>query len=703
MTKGQRITVFSVAMLALLVGGYVFRNSLATMSEPGVVMMSTLIMLAFTVLFAEHYFTRPTDVIASTVAILLLLSPLHTQLGAMGTWYWIYWGYNAVLLVVSLLALLLFDPNAGSAGTGNRIAGQLKTVAVHFGNGKVLWFSLFALSLFFYVDSQSPLFVTAFCFAAVVLFVNPQKAVVLMMRANARDINEVGHIFGVQAGGVYLAKSLPKSRAVERFDVVGFRPNTANDDRWRVGFVLESYVLNEEHWLKIHSDSALSLDEYIADRPANATVGSVYYLSSAETAPVLDRFVGIVCERSTIERLRFEYSRRNTVQEGDLLQVAVGGTEVLYQVVEGITGIESLESKDEAALTVGEAVQLGVWDGNRRCFIRFGWVPDMSSSVLLARNIEPPAAEATEFQIGSIPNTTFPVFIDRETAVTHHLAVLGVTGSGKSVFSRNLVRQIAGDGTKIICVDFTNEYGRQLADLIAGPLIDGDAADTLFDAVDAIGTELDKFPNQRNHQLIERKEAELRAGFSGALREFVAGENSATLFELPDVTNSTGILEYTRWFFRALFDLAKNGEFGGRRICVVLEEAHTIVPEWNFLGIDDKRSSSVVNSIAQIALQGRKYGVGFIVIAQRTANVSKTVLTQCNSVVAFQQFDKTSADFLGNYMGEDFISSLTRLKPRHAIAVGKAFSSGTPIIFNVPDIQEPEAGADMVGAEDPAN
>ena len=114
------------------------------------------------------------------------------------------------------------------------------------------------------------------------------------------------------------------------------------------------------------------------------------------------------------------------------------------------------------------------------------------------------------------------------------------------------------------------------------------------------------------------------------------------------------------------------------------------MPEWNFLGVDDKRSSSVVNSIAQIALQGRKYGVGFIVIAQRTANVSKTVLTQCNSVVAFQQFDKTSAEFLGNYMSTDYVASLTRLKPRHAIAVGKAFSSGTPMIFAVPEIVEPE-------------
>jgi hypothetical protein len=65
-------------------------------------------------------------------------------------------------------------------------------------------------------------------------------------------------------------------------------------------------------------------------------------------------------------------------------------------------------------------------------------------------------------------------------------------------------------------------------------------------------------------------------------------------------------------------------------------------------------------------------------------------LTQCNSIVAFQQFDKTSADFLANHMSADYLATLTRLKSRHAIAVGKAFSSGTPMIFQVPEIEEPD-------------
>ncbi len=196
--------------------------------------------------------------------------------------------------------------------------------------------------------------------------------------------------------------------------------------------------------------------------------------------------------------------------------------------------------------------------------------------------------------------------------------------------------------------------------LINDSLVTGAAATSLFTAIDAISDEMDKFANQRDKAVIDEKEKELRDGFKTAIQNFVTGDQSATLFELPDVTNSAGILDYTKWFFKALFELAKAKEINEKRICVVLEEAHTIIPEWNSLGIDDKRSSSVVNSIAQIALQGRKYGVGFIVIAQRTANVSKTVLTQCNSVVAFQQFDKTSADFLGNYMSSDYVAIVNK-------------------------------------------
>ena len=142
-------------------------------------------------------------------------------------------------------------------------------------------------------------------------------------------------------------------------------------------------------------------------------------------------------------------------------------------------------------------------------------------------------------------------------------------------------------------------------------------------------------------------------------------------------------------FFKAIFDLAKENSFESQRVCIVLEEAHTLIPEWNAIGsVDEKFSRRVTNTIAQIALQGRKFNVGMMIIAQRTANVSKTILTQCNTIISFKQYDETSKDFLSNHFGAKFASNLPILKNRQAIISGKALVSDVPIIFGVPNIPE---------------
>ena len=75
-------------------------------------------------------------------------------------------------------------------------------------------------------------------------------------------------------------------------------------------------------------------------------------------------------------------------------------------------------------------------------------------------------------------------------------------------------------------------------------------------------------------------------------------------------------------------------------------------------------------------------------IAQRIANVAKTILTQCITIIAFRQFDNTSSEFLANYLGPEMIKALPSLEDQTAIAVGKAFKANIPMIFRVPDIDE---------------
>ena len=68
-------------------------------------------------------------------------------------------------------------------------------------------------------------------------------------------------------------------------------------------------------------------------------------------------------------------------------------------------------------------------------------------------------------------------------------------------------------------------------------------------------------------------------------------------------------------------------------VALFCDEAHLYVPERaNRDSVDDIS----VGVFERVAKEGRKYGVGLVVISQRPAEVNRTVLSQCNNVVAMR-------------------------------------------------------------------
>jgi hypothetical protein len=505
--------------------------------------------------------------------------------------------------------------------------------------------------------------------------------------------NSLGIIFGVQSKNTFLVKLFPDRKAsINSFDFVEFTYSVDNAKTLRKGLVLDSYLLNQEQWIKVLTTPEIS--KIFEDQPAYEKHSDdiVYKIKEIPDTKYLDSFIGIITTKSNIGRIRFIYNSKTEIQEGQLLEVKVGEKQinVYYQIVEGETKIETLENKNETGLIIGEAIQLGTWNHEKTRFEKYGWVPSINSPVYVSADIKDVEITSKEFKIGKIPGTNFPVIINKELALTHHTAVLGVTGTGKSVFSRNLIREYLEDeNIKVICIDFTGEYKGKFADLSPAKIVSAENDQKLYRMFDWVASELEKFGNQQDKVKLKKIDEFIRSTLKDSLTEFLKEPKARlSVFELPDVSNTASILEYTRQLFKALFDLAKTEKCFGHKVCFVLEEAHTVIPEWNFVGIADKSSQSLLNSIAQIALQGRKYDVGLLVIAQRTANVSKTVLTQCNTIIAFQEFDKTSSEFLSNYFGQGIANTLPNLKFRQAIAAGKALKSNVPMIFEVPEIIE---------------
>jgi hypothetical protein len=171
------------------------------------------------------------------------------------------------------------------------------------------------------------------------------------------------------------------------------------------------------------------------------------------------------------------------------------------------------------------------------------------------------------------------------------------------------------------------------------------------------------------------------------VKEFIErkdDDNRVGIITLEEISNTKATIYITELFLSGILHYARDNSDTCPRILVVLEEAHTIVPETSTMGLGDFESKGLVAKTAQIALQGRKYGVGLLVIAQRTATVSKTVLTQCNTIITFTCFDNTSLDFLSNILDKHHVALVPNLAFLQAVVFGKGVQSERPIVVEIP-------------------
>src|SRR6267378_56543 len=83
---------------------------------------------------------------------------------------------------------------------------------------------------------------------------------------------------------------------------------------------------------------------------------------------------------------------------------------------------------------------------------------------------------------------------------------------------------------------------------------------------------------------------------------------------------------------------------------------------------------AAANGTARAILQRRKFGFGCLVVTQRPANVTKSILNQCNTILALRVYDATGMEFLRAYIGDDYANVLSALEDRHAVVFGRASS-----------------------------
>ena len=106
-------------------------------------------------------------------------------------------------------------------------------------------------------------------------------------------------------------------------------------------------------------------------------------------------------------------------------------------------------------------------------------------------------------------------------------------------------------------------------------------------------------------------------------------------------------------------------------IVIALEEAQNYIPEKN----RGDRESIAKKVFERIAREGRKYGISLLVTSQRPSELSKTVLSQCNSFIIHRLQNPEDQKYVRQLVSaanEDILQQLPILPQQHVIIMGDA-------------------------------
>jgi hypothetical protein len=136
-------------------------------------------------------------------------------------------------------------------------------------------------------------------------------------------------------------------------------------------------------------------------------------------------------------------------------------------------------------------------------------------------------------------------------------------------------------------------------------------------------------------------------------------------------------------FLQRLSNTSISGiERGAFPVVLILEEAQNYIRERS--DADESISREIFERIAR---EGRKFGLGLVVASQRPSELSKTVLSQCNSFVVHRLQNPEDLWYFKQIVPgiyEKLLDQLPALAPQHALVLGEAIRA--PALVRVRDV-----------------
>lgn len=695
-TLKERVISFFVYVIILFFLRWILLDKIApTGGNDDIWFISAISMIAFTIVLSP-YFVKPRDSLVNSFAASLLLwsldfSNVNFSKEFINTFRWISFSLTITTFITASSSILLQKTDPIKSPLKTYLNKFCYRISTSFGKAELVYTLPALISIVgFYEDRPNILTILGllWIFIASVKPIETILNFINDIRSLNKETNKVtyeGFIQRVDSPNivrVYLHSISSWQRTAIK--IVCFADGS------------QSYLI--PLFRQIQDEGLIGTGLCLGPNPnliKEALPGSVYQpldnnLDRAELIKVhfkldLDaNIIGFIVENSTIFTIKFEIAYEFPLSAGEIVFCQLENKRIFYQILDASTSEESFERNPRGTQVVN-ATQLGILESDGY-FKRYSWLPEMNTPVFQPNDPKSLVTNTKledEIIIGTIPNSALSVRVGFNDLMEFHSAILGVTGTGKTELAFDIIKFDLKNNCKIFCVDFTGEYQKRLEDQKPAYLgFDSAQNEKLENLLTEIET--GEYGAGKEKKAFNKFIDEIKPEIQKKIDDFLRPEESGLgIFDLPDIANTRATLRATELYLSAIFDWARKNR-KARKILIVLEEAHTVIPEFNLYSYDKVDTQAVVGRMAQIALQGRKYGVGLLVISQRTALVSKTILSQCNTYFTFSLIDKTSLDYLSSIYNQDLVNGIPNLLQFQMVAYGKAVRSERPLIVQIP-------------------
>ena len=369
---------------------------------------------------------------------------------------------------------------------------------------------------------------------------------------------------------------------------------------------------------------------------------------------------------------------------------------------------------------VAQANALGVYASNGR-LARSCFPPSPGIKVELATNdilFKFFGLDEGGLNLGNVEHHDLKVHLNLTKLLQKHMAILAISGAGKSYFTSCLLEELLDrekPSPAVIVVDTHGEYTGFAEDpqysektlVIKGKKfrigVPGLTANYISEFLSGMSSvqrrELNKFLSAVNEKyrnqpydittiLTEMEMSSIKSATKAILYTLLLDLNSTRLFGSYDNPSLHKLAQAGKLTVVDISDMVSQREkqivvtylarklFNARRagiippFVLIVEEAHNFAPE------TAARERAISKGIIQtIAREGRKFNASLCLISQRPIQLSTTALSQCNTHIILRVTNPYDLAHIGKSsegLTQDVVSTISSLRVGEALIVGEA-------------------------------